>query len=183
MKIGRKLKALRKDRKMTLKELSEKSGVQIATLSRMEHDIMTGTLESHISICRALGVTLSDFYKEVESESRTISYIKQKEKHESFVHPKKSTIEMLTTKIMGKKMMPVLIRIQKDGETHKEENRAGSEKFIYVLEGKITAKIGKESYDLTKGDSIYFEAALPHVFSNHGTTEAVALCILTPPSF
>lgn len=183
MKIGKKLKALRKDRKMTLKELSLKSGVQIATLSRMENDVMPGTLESHLNICKTLSVSLSDFYKEVESEHKTISFIKQKERHESFVHPKKSTTEILTTKILGKKMMPLLIRIQKGGKTHKEENRVGTEKFLYVLDGKIKAKVGKDEYNLSKGDSIYFDASLPHVLLNSGKSEVRAICVLTPPTF
>lgn len=183
MKIGKKLKMLRKDRTMTLRELSRKSGVAIATLSRIEHDIMTGTLKSHINICKALGVGLADFYRELESEHKTISFIKQKEKHESFVHPKKSTIEMLTTKIMNKKMMPVSIRIKKGGQTHKEENKPGTEKFIYMLEGILIAEIGKEKHKLSKGDSLYFDASLPHVFSNDGRSDAVAICVLTPPTF
>ena len=183
MKIGKKLKALRRDRKMTLKELSEKSGVQIATLSRMEHNIMTGTLESHINICKALGVSLSNFYREVESEQKTVSLSKKTEKRESFVHPKKSTIEMLTSKVMDKKMMPILVRIKKGGQTHKEENKPGTEKFIYVLEGRIVAKIGKEEYNLAKGDSVYFDASLPHVFYNKNNAETLTLCVLSPPSF
>jgi len=182
MKIGKKLRILRKDRKMTLKELSDKSNVQIATLSRMENDIMPGTLQSHMSICKALGVSLSDFYHDIESAHKTISFIKQKEKHESFVHSKKSTSELLTTKIMGKKMMPLLIRIQKGGKAHKEENRVGTEKFIYVLDGKIEATIGKEKYVLAKGDSVYFDASLPHVFYNDSKGEARILSMLSPPS-
>lgn len=183
MKLGKRLKALRKGRKITLKELAEKSGVQIATLSRMENDIMTGTLQSHIDICKALGVSLSDFYCEVEDEHKTVSFFGQKEKCESFVHPKKSTVEMLTVKVMDKKMMPLLIRIQKGGKTHKERNTPGAEKFIYVVEGRILAKIGKEAYNLSERDSIYFDASLPHVFCNDGKTEARALCVLTPPLF
>lgn len=183
MKIGKKLKALRKARKMTLKQLAKKSGVQIATLSRMEHNIMTGTLKSHIDICKALGVVLSDFYRDLEYEHKTVSLTKEKEKRPSFIHPKKSTIEMLTTKVVDKKMMPLLIKFQKGGQTHKEENRPGTEKFIYILTGKIRAKIGKEEYNLSKGDSMYFDASLPHTFHNIGKTGAQVLCALTPPSF
>ena len=90
MKLGKRLKALRKEKKITLKELSEKSGVQIATLSRIENDIMTGTLQSHINICRVLGISLSDFYRELENEAKTVSLTKEKEKHPSFVHSGKS---------------------------------------------------------------------------------------------
>ena len=43
--IGKIIHKLRKDRKMTLVELAQKSGVALATLSRMENGRMTGTLE------------------------------------------------------------------------------------------------------------------------------------------
>ena len=183
MKIGKKLRILRKNRKMTLKELSEKSGVQIATLSRIEHDIMTGTLDSHMSICKALGISLSEFYREIEEEQKTVAVSKRSEEHQSFVHQKKSTTEILTSKIMGRKMMPLLMRIQSGGESHKEENKVGTEKFIYILDGKIEARIGKEIYSLSKGDSIYFDASLAHVFKNISKGGASVLCILTPPAF
>ena len=183
MKIGKKLKSIRKSKKITLDELSKISGVQIATLSRIENDVMTGTLESHMSICKALGISLSDFYREVEYDRKTLSLIKQKDERQSFVHAKKSTTEMLTTKIMGKKMMPLLVTIKKGGETHKEEDKVDSEKFIYVLEGRVCAKIGKEEYNLLKGDSLYFDASLRHIFYNSGKSDARILSVLTPPTF
>jgi len=183
LKIGKRLKALRKAGKVTLQELSKKSGVQIATLSRMENNIMTGTLESHINICKVLRISLSEFYRELEEEGKTISLSKKNDAAQSFVHSRKATTEMLTPKIMGKKMMPLLIKIQKGGETHREENKVGTEKFIYVLEGRARIRIGKEEYNLSAGDSIYFDASLPHVFHNVGKTEARVLCAQTPPSF
>ena len=182
MKIGKKLRVLRKKKKITLGELSEKSGVQIATLSRMENDIMTGTLQSHIAICKVLGVSLSDFYHDIENEYKVVSLAKQNEKYESFVHRKKSTSEMLVTKLAEKKMMPILIRIKKSGKTPKEEDKVGAEKFIYILQGKIRAEIGKEVYNLSKGDSIYFDASLSHVFYSNSPVETRLISILSPPA-
>ena len=144
---------------------------------------MTGTLGSHMNICKALGVALADFYREIESDSKTISFIKGKEKHESFVYPKKSTTEILTTKVMTKKMMPLLIRVKKGGQTHKEENSPGTEKFIYLLEGNLLAEIGKEQHKLGRGDSLYLDASLPHVLKNSGKGEAIAVCVMTPPAY
>ena len=181
MKIGKRLKNLRKQKKITLEELAKKSGVQIATLSRIENDLMTGTLVSHIDICKVLGISLSEFYREIEEEHKAVSLTKRKEKQKpSFVHAKKAITEILTTEVADKKMMPLLIKIQKGGETHREESKVGSEKFIYILEGKIKAKIGKEEYNLSKGDSIYFDASLPHLFRNAGKNEAQILNILSP---
>lgn len=182
MKIGKRLKQVRKERKMTLKELSEKSGVQIATLSRMEHDIMPGTLKSHISMCKALKISLADFYREVEDEAKTVSLTRQQSPNKPFVRSDGFAIEMLTDAISGRHMMPVLNRIKKNSEMKDNERRIGVEKFIYVLEGRIEAKIGKEKYDLRRGDSVYFDASLDHAFSNTAKIDTLILAVSSPPA-
>ena len=182
MKIGKRLKQLRKERKMTLKELSEKSEVQVATLSRMEHDIMPGTLKSHISICKTLKISLADFYREVEDETKTVSLIKQQISNKPFVRSEGFAIEMLTDAISGRHMMPVLNRIGKNGEMKDNKRRIGVEKFIYVLEGRIEAKIGKEKYNLKQGDSVYFDASLEHAFSNTAKIDTLILAVSSPPA-
>jgi transcriptional regulator with XRE-family HTH domain len=64
--IGSAIKELRQHRKMKLIELAEISKVQLATLSRIEHGIMTGTVETHIDIAKALGVRLTEIYKYID---------------------------------------------------------------------------------------------------------------------
>lgn len=180
MKIGNRLKALRKTKRMTLRELAEKSGVQIATLCRMEHGIMTGTLESHMNITRALGMSLADFYREIENEHKTVDFIGRGKTHKPIVHSKEAVIEMLTARLSGKKMMPVLIRLKNNAETPEEQCAPETEKFLYLLEGEIRAEIGRKKHELRKGDSMYFDASLPHTFHSIGEAEALALCVLTP---
>ena len=70
MSIGKTIHALRKENKMTLLELADKSGVALATLSRMENAKMTGTLESHMKICDALGIALPNFTKTYTSQRK-----------------------------------------------------------------------------------------------------------------
>ncbi len=182
MKLGKRLRALRKAQKITLLELSKKSGVQIASLSRMENNVMTGTLQSHIDICEALGISLVDFYREAEDAHKVVALHKPTALPESFTRSGKFTVEMLTTKISGKKMLPVLVRIQKAGRTPEEKSRPGTEKFIYVLEGRLRLKIGKDFYDLRKGDSIYFDASLTNFIQNPGKAASLALSLVSPPA-
>jgi len=63
--ISKKMKSLREEKGITLTKLSRQSGVQLATLSRIENDVMTGTLEVHAKIAITLGVELSDLYKNI----------------------------------------------------------------------------------------------------------------------
>ncbi len=181
MNLGNTINKIRKERKMTLVELADKSGVALATLSRMENGKMTGTLESHMKICEALGIALPDLYKNLYPSKKAVDIQKPKSRTDVFIHDKKSSEEMLASKVLNKKMMPVLIKITKGGKTHKEETKPGIEKFIYVLDGKIEANIGEEKYNLMKGDTLYFEAVAPHFFRNTHNHDSRLLAIASPP--
>jgi len=180
--IGKIIHKLRKDRKMTLVELAQKSGVALATLSRMENGRMTGTLESHMHICEALGIALPELYKNLYPSKKAVDIQTKKSRTDVFIHDKKTSEEMLASKVLNKKMMPVLVKIAKGGRTHKEETKSGIEKFIYVLDGKIEANISKEKYNLGRNDSLYFESNIPHYLKNIGAGDARVVSVVCPPT-
>jgi quercetin dioxygenase-like cupin family protein/lambda repressor-like predicted transcriptional regulator len=181
MHIGAIIHKMRKEKRMTLAELSEKSGVALATLSRIENGKMTGTLESHMSIATALETELPDLYKELVVSKKSVEVRSKESAGNVFVHTKKSSSEMLASNVSTKKMMPILIRISKGGSTSREETRPGFEKFIYILDGKVEANIGDEIFSLTKGDTLYFESSVPHHFKNIGPDDSSLICVTTPP--
>ena len=182
MKIGKRIRQLRKERDMTLEELSSESGVALATLSRMENDKMTGTLDSHNRICKALNTSLADLYKEIEEELKTVDPVPKKQRTEHFVHSRKAKYELLVSKALDKKIMPLMMKIGPGGTTQKEKNKTGIEKFLYIINGTIEATVGDSAYNLKRGDSLYFDASLPHYFQNKTKSEAEAIFIISPPA-
>jgi transcriptional regulator with XRE-family HTH domain len=180
MYIGKRLKELRRAKGMSLTHLAQKSGVQIATLSRIEHLKMTGTLESHMNIANALGVDITQLYTDIIKEDDRVDLKTSKSTTDVFTHSDKSSYEILTSKVLSKKMMPILLKIEPGGRTKKEQNHPGTEKFIFTLEGKIEAEIGGESYPLSKYNTLYFDASLEHCFVNKGKTAVRLLCVATP---
>lgn len=180
--IGKIIHKLRKEREMTLVELAQKSGVALATLSRMENGRMTGTLESHMHICEALEVALPELYKNLYPSKKAVDIQTKKSRTDVFIHDRKTSEEMLASKVLNKKMMPVLVKIAKGGRTHKEETKSGIEKFIYVLEGKIEANISGEKYNLGRNDSLYFESNIPHYLKNIGAGDARVVSVVCPPT-
>ena len=182
MKIGKRIKELRKEKKMTLNELSKKSGVAIATLSRMEHETMSGTLKSHTNICKALGVSVSDVYREIELDNKTISHTKGKDGYKIYVHSGKSSTEMLVAKTVAKEMTPLLIRIRPLAKTETEKDKPGTEKFIHILKGRLNVIFGDRIHEVSETDSLYFESSIPHAFHNTGKTEASLISVTTPPT-
>lgn len=182
--IGSKLRSVRKAQRTTLVELAKRSGVDAATISRIETGRMTGTLESHAKLARALGVRLTEVLSGLE-ETRAkdaVSVQAASRRSEVYVHQAgKSSIAMLTNDVLSKKLMPVLITIEPGGSTQKEEAKIGAEKFVYVLEGTLDARVGEEVHHLTRGSTLYFEASMPHSLKNAGRATAKCLCVVTPP--
>jgi len=180
MYIGKRLKELRKEKGISLTDLAEKSGVQIATLSRIEHLKMTGTLESHMNIAKALEIDITQLYTDIIKGEDKIDLKTSKSAGDVFIHSDKSSYEILTSKILSKKMMPILLKIEAEGRTNKEQNQTSAEKFIFVLDGKIEVRIEESSYTLSKSNTLYFDASLEHCFVNVGKSTAKILCISTP---
>lgn len=182
--IGAKLRMLRASQNLTLVDLAKMSGVDIATISRIETGKMSGTLESHIKLATALGYKITDLYAGIE-EARTKDAVTVQGpagQGEVYVHQAgKASITMLTTDVLKKQLMPVLITIEPGGSTHKEEARVGTEKFVYVLEGQIEAQIGVNRHSMKRGSSLYFDASLPHQIRNAGRSTAKCLSVVTPP--
>ncbi len=182
MHVGEIIHKLRKSKKMTLLELSTGSGVALATLSRMENGKMTGTLESHMKICKALETALPDLYMDLSVSKKTIEMRPKSDKVAVNVHNKKATVEILASNIANKKMLPLSISIARSGCTSAESGKVGMEKFIYILDGKIEALIGDTKYSLKRGDTLYFDASLTHLFRNTGNGEAYLISVVCPPN-
>lgn len=183
--IGARLRTLRKAQRMTLVEIAKASGVDAGSISRIETGKMTGTLESHLKLAAALGVKLTELYGGIEeARARDAVTLRSASEHgEVYVHEAgKSSMAMLTTDILKKKLMPVLITIEPGGSTHKEEAKVGTEKFLYVLEGTLEAIVSGTTHMLKKGVSLYLDASVPHVLRNPSARITRCLAVLTPPA-
>ena len=181
MYIGEKLHAIRKAKRISLTELSEKSGVQMATLSRIENKKMVGTLESHIQIAKALGIDVTELYKGLSQQNSIIDFVNDKNT-DIFTHSDESSFEILTKNIMNNKMMPTLLRIEEGGKTNKEQAQGGTEKFIFVLDGHVEVNINAQVFMLHKFNTLYFDATLPHYYRNTGKGVVKLICVGTPVS-
>ncbi|WP_366922187.1 helix-turn-helix transcriptional regulator [Metallumcola ferriviriculae] len=59
MEIGKRIKSLRKEKKLSLKQLSERTGISISFLSDIENERSTPSLERTKDIAQALNTTVS----------------------------------------------------------------------------------------------------------------------------
>ena len=182
--VGARLRRLRQSQRVTLMELAKASGVDAATISRIETGKMSGTLESHIKLSTALGVKLTELYAGIEeARVKDAATLQSPSRHpDVYVHQAgKSSLTMLTSDILRKKLMPVLITIAPGGSTHPEEAKVGTEQFLYVLDGLLEARVGEATHVLRRGSSLYLDASVPHRLKNVGRSVAKCLSVVTPP--
>jgi len=179
--IGEAIRLSRKAKKITLVELSRLTGVAQATLSRIETGVMQGTIDSHKKIAEALGVSLAELYSGIDTRKQNIDNESQSARSSANYLSEKVRCEILTPSAPHKKMFPMHIRFEPKGEVTLEPLERGVDKFIYCLTGKIQIVVENDSYELQEGDSLYFDASLPHQFTNLAERES-RLIVVTSPS-
>ena len=178
--LGNRIKHMRQNTGYTLVDLSKRSGIALATLSRIENDKMVGTLDSHKKICQALGITLSELFSNLEREMKAVYIQRNCAQKEVFSHSEHFTRTILTSKDSGKNILPLMVTVQPGGVENIDANRADIEKFIYSLEGSIELTIDGDTFQLQAEDTLYFNASSPHTIKNTGGTIARYLCVISP---
>lgn len=180
--LGERIRGLRKAKHLTIVEVAKSTGIDQATLSRIENGKMTGTLDSHRRLAEAFGLRLPELYDTVMQQLSESRDKRVRQKVETFSHASGAVAELLTTGVLQKRMMPVLLKLKSKGRTETEEYPSLTERFVYVLKGSIEVTLNKEKRPLKQGESLYFNASAPHSFSNKLKTECQFLSVITPTS-
>ena len=179
MNFSQRIKELRGSIKQ--QEFAKRCHIDASTINKIEKGVLTGTLDIHIKICQALGITLSTLYKGVYEEKINPLTPALPFAELPLTYDQKITHQILAKNIfLNKKMLPEIITIE-SGSCFEERLTPDSQRFIFVLEGRITISSNKNNYTLNKNQSIYItDAAIPTSFKNDSTAPAKILCITTP---
>lgn len=179
-KLGERIRELRKDKKLTLVEIAQKTGIAQATLSRIETGTMTGTVESHARIADAIGISLADLYSGLDERESATHHHKKDEELKFTHHSSHLQIELLTSESSKKKITPYLITLQAGAQTSSETAERGVEKFFYILDGEVKAILGAKEFILKAGETLYFDASAPHHLVNEKKSTSKILAAVSP---
>lgn len=175
--IGKLMKALRIEKKKTLKQIAEKTGLSISFLSQVERSKSSVTLESLKKISEALDVSPSTFfatgYHQTKGKLRRASSNTTSSLSSPFVY------EDLSGDIAEPLLMPILVTLQPHEEKGEPFAHKGQE-FVYVLSGTLTLLQEDEEYELYPGDSIHMESSTPHNWLNRTGEPVRFLCVNSP---
>ncbi|MBI4394655.1 MAG: helix-turn-helix transcriptional regulator [Candidatus Omnitrophica bacterium] len=178
--LGERIRNLRRQKKITLIELSKITGVAQATLSRMETGLMVGTVKSHQKIAESLGVSLAELYGGIDTRYERIKHQTASQERKIFAKTDQMRCELLTQEISKKKITPLLITLNAHGKSETERLDRGVEKLLFVLEGTMTVHMEGKEYTLNPQDTLYFDGSIPHQLANSGNKQAKIFCAVSP---
>lgn len=177
MKIGKKIKALRLQKNLTLQELASRSEVTKGFLSQLERDLTSPNIQALEDILEALGTNLSEFFKEEKEEKMVFT------NKDYFIDERENeTIEWIVPNAQKNAMEPILLTI-KPGKRTSLITSFDGEAFGYILKGVVTLMINEKAYKVKAKETFYVSGNKSHYLKNHTKQDVTLLWITTPPQF
>lgn len=173
--IGEKIKYLRKTKKLTLKEVSDKTDLSISFLSQVERMKSSLTLESLKKISEVLHVNPSYFFSD-EEKNTSQSFIVRGIEGEVDLTVNQFMYKDLSGNSFNLNFSPMLVILNPGDNKGKPFTHAGNE-FLYILEGDLTVLIDNKEYHLSSQDSIIIDANSSHYWLNHTDKAVKFLCV------
>ena len=175
--VGQKLRALRKDRQLSIRVLAESSGLSVNTLSLIENGKTSPSVTTLNQLAQSLNVPITAFF-ENESQKKRVVYQRSGERQQLTFSQGHFESLNVGLPIMGYE--PFITRLEIGATSGDTPAVYPGREFIYCLEGHITYAIEEETYPLSPGDSLIIDADIPHSWSNTATTSSRALLVLCP---
>lgn len=178
--IHNRIKAIRQERGLTLKEMSEQTGLSLSFLSQIERGASSLSISSLKKISDALGIHINYFFQE-EEEHR--DFVVRAADHHPFTTTTGSQVySRLTGKFSNRRLEPLKVTLPP--RMHEEHPYSHSgEEFYYVLKGEVVFYLNNEKHHLYEGDTIHFPSSMIHQWENPLETESVVLSVVTPIIF
>jgi transcriptional regulator with XRE-family HTH domain/predicted Fe-Mo cluster-binding NifX family protein len=177
MLVGCRLRELRTWRGFSLRALAERSGLNVNTLSLVENGKSSPSVSTLQQIALALAVPISSFFESESNEKRIVFTLADQRPRSDFGS---TQMQNLGKDLAGSVVQPFVVTLKPGmGSGERMIVHTGHE-FVYCLSGSIQYQIEQEKYDLKPGDSLVFEAQLPHCWENKGGDTSQILLILFP---
>ena len=170
--FGVRIRGLRDGMQLSLRELAERSGVSAPMLSQVERGDTSPTLAVAERIAGGLELTLSQLLRLDESDG--VSVVRAGERRRGGA--RKHTYEVLTPPLPGLRAEVSLHSLAAGASTAGPDDppmhEPGSRETAVVVDGELRFVCGGLAHELAEGDSVTFDADLPHHFENPGEGDA-----------
>jgi transcriptional regulator with XRE-family HTH domain len=162
------LKTLRIQRGWTLKEVSERTGYPVSTLSKIENDRVSLTYDKLTRISAGLEVDFSRLFGAQEELSSDAGLQGRRSVTRAgdgkSIEAKSYTYLYPAAELLNKRIIPIVVDLHaRSLEEFGALLQHSGEEYIYVLEGEVDVHTSVYApVRLKAGDSIYLDSAMGH---------------------
>ncbi|MBW2285236.1 MAG: cupin domain-containing protein [Deltaproteobacteria bacterium] len=179
--VGQRVRAVREQRGLSLRDISQRTGLQEDHLHRIEEGVVAPPLGTVIKLAKALEMKMGYFisgeqdrpYTIVRARDRKVISRYDSEKGEYYGYE----YESLAPHKKDRHMEPFLVTLV-PAETEEERSTHDGQEFIYVLTGAMEVRLQEEVHVLEPGDAIYYDSTVPHLVKCHGPQVTKILAVL-----
>ncbi|MBU3146219.1 helix-turn-helix domain-containing protein [Clostridium sp. CF012] len=177
--ISGKIRNLRKEKDLTLKDLSMKTGLSVSFLSQVENGYSSLAITSLKKIAESLNVPMNYFFKPPEIHN---FLVKAEEEKVFTIEGSNSEFVRISGDFTGRRIESLIIIIPPE-KMHGNISSHPGEEFVYVLEGALIVNLSGTDYLVKAGDSIQYPSTTDHSWVNPLNQKTKLLSITTPLIF
>ncbi|MGL4282020.1 MAG: helix-turn-helix domain-containing protein [Albidovulum sp.] len=168
--LGPLMRARRRQKSITLQDLSARSGVSVGYLSQLERDNATPTLGTLAQIAKALGVGV-DYFVATPRPADALTVAERRMRFS--IDGSSLAYERIGAEFPGSEMSSFIIHVPA-GYRSETMSHAGEE-IVYVLEGNVVQVLEGEEFRMSPGDSLHYRGNRPHGWYNDSDAPAKLL--------
>lgn len=184
--LGGLIKLLRQQKGWTLRQMSEKVGIPLSTLAKVEADKLSLTYDKLQQFTSRLGLTMTEFLAQAESATAEAQQTVVTARRSLAVAGNSVKIstpnydyEYLCADLREKRMVPIFTRIRThDIGKFGDLVRHQGEEFIYVVEGAIEVHLQFYTpITLRAGQGVYIDSSMGHAYVAKDCESALVLAV------
>lgn len=161
--LGQVVREFRKRAALGITELALRAGLSPGMVSKIENGAISPSLASIRALARALQVPVTSLFREFD-EVTDATFVRAG--HGLLVHRDGLSLKheyrvLGQTTAKGIAVEPYLMTFTDQSQVLPFLHRAGTQ-FVYVLEGQFRYRHGSRTFLMSEGDSLLFQAEVPH---------------------
>lgn len=172
--VGLNVQVLREERGLSMRGLAELCGLSPNTISLIERGATSPNVSTLHQLATALKVPIIAFFEEHQEASPVIH---SQPGTRSFSGSASVLLESLGSGLENQSLQPFLVTLQPGADSGPGAMIHDGHELVFCLEGTLDYVIEAESYRLSPGESLLFEAHLPHCWRNTGREPCVFLLV------
>ena len=181
--VGARLRGIRKNQQLTLKQLSERSGVALSTLSKMELAQVSVSYEKLAAAARALGVDIAQLFSPMKTAPNLVQPTVVSTAIDSAAGYSTGNYDYhpMAGDFPGRRMTPMYARIFARELTQFDDYiRHPGQEFAVVLSGRVRIQFETgESISIGCRETAYFNSGIGHIYLAESEADAEVMVVMT----